>query len=348
MKKKALIVGITGQDGSHLADFLIKKGYIVYGLKRRSSTFNTKNIDHIFDKKKFEKVFKVFYGDLTDSTSILNVIQKSNPDEIYNLGAQSHVMTSFETPEYTANTDAIGCLRILEAIRNLKKEKKTKFYQASTSEIFGNTEIPQNENTTFRPTSPYAISKLYAYWTTVNYREAYGVFAVNGILFNHEGERRGETFVTRKITRGIAELIHKKKDFLTLGNLDAKRDWGNAKDYVESMWLMMQQKKPSDFVVATGKSHSVREFVEEAFKCVNIDIIWRGQGRKEVGINKLTKKILVKIDPIYKRPTDINELRGDSTKAKETLNWSPKTSFKQLVRNMVDYDLKEIKKYKDL
>ena len=348
MKKKALIVGITGQDGSHLADFLIKKGYIVYGLKRRSSTFNTKRIDHIFDKKKFEKVFKVFYGDLTDSTSILNVIQKSNPDEIYNLGAQSHVMTSFETPEYTANTDAIGCLRILEAIRNLKKEKKIKFYQASTSEIFGNTEIPQDENTTFRPTSPYAISKLYAYWTTVNYREAYGVFAVNGILFNHEGERRGETFVTRKITRGIAELIYKKKDFLTLGNLDAKRDWGYAKDYVESMWLMMQQKKPSDFVVATGKSHSVREFVEEAFKCVNIDIIWRGQGKKEVGINKLTRKILVKIDPVYKRPTDINELRGDSTKAKETLNWSPKTSFKQLVRNMVDYDIKEIKKYKDL
>ena len=292
MKKKALIVGITGQDGSHLADFLIKKGYIVYGLKRRSSTFNTKRIDHIFDKKKFEKVFKVFYGDLTDSTSILNVIQKSNPDEIYNLGAQSHVMTSFETPEYTANTDAIGCLRILEAIRNLKKEKKIKFYQASTSEIFGNTEIPQDENTTFRPTSPYAISKLYAYWTTVNYREAYGVFAVNGILFNHEGERRGETFVTRKITRGIAELIYKKKDFLTLGNLDAKRDWGYAKDYVESMWLMMQQKKPSDFVVATGKSHSVREFVEEAFKCVNIDIIWRGQGKKEVGINKLTRKMI--------------------------------------------------------
>ncbi len=276
------------------------------------------------------------------------MIQKSNPDEIYNLGAQSHVMTSFETPEYTANTDAIGCLRILEAIRNLKKEKKIKFYQASTSEIFGNTEIPQDENTTFRPTSPYAISKLYAYWTTVNYREAYGVFAVNGILFNHEGERRGETFVTRKITRGIAELIYKKKDFLTLGNLDAKRDWGYAKDYVESMWLMMQQKKPSDFVVATGKSHSVREFVEEAFKCVNIDIIWRGQGKKEVGINKLTRKILVKIDPVYKRPTDINELRGDSTKAKETLNWSPKTSFKQLVRNMVDFDIKEIKKYKDL
>lgn len=347
-KKKALIIGITGQDGSHLADFLIKKGYIVYGLKRRSSTFNTKRIDHIFDKKKFEKVFKVFYGDLTDSTSILNVIQKSNPDEIYNLGAQSHVMTSFETPEYTANTDAVGCLRVLEAIRNLKKEKKIKFYQASTSEIFGNTEIPQNENTTFRPTSPYAISKLYAYWTTVNYREAYGIFAVNGILFNHEGERRGETFVTRKITRGIAELIHKKREFLTLGNLDAKRDWGYAQDYVESMWLMMQQKKPSDFVVATGKSHSVREFVEEAFKCVNIDIIWRGKGKKEVGINKLTKKMLVKIDPIYKRPTDIKELRGDSRKAKKFLNWSPKTSFRQLVKKMVDYDLKEIRKYKDL
>ena len=347
-KKKALIIGITGQDGSHLADFLIKKGYIVYGLKRRSSTFNTKRIDHIFDKKKFEKIFKVFYGDLTDSTSILNVIQKSNPDEIYNLGAQSHVMTSFETPEYTANTDAVGCLRVLESIRNLKKEKKIKFYQASTSEIFGNTEIPQNEDTTFRPTSPYAISKLYAYWTTVNYREAYGIFAVNGILFNHEGERRGETFVTRKITRGIAELIHKKKEFLTLGNLDAKRDWGYAQDYVESMWLMMQQKKPSDFVVATGKSHSVREFVEEAFKCVNIKIIWRGKGKKEVGINKLTNEILVKIDPIYKRPTDIKELRGDSRKAKKILNWSPKTSFRQLVKKMVDYDLKEIRKYKNL
>ena len=276
------------------------------------------------------------------------MIQKSNPDEIYNLGAQSHVMTSFETPEYTANTDAVGCLRVLESIRNLKKEKKIKFYQASTSEIFGNTEIPQNEDTTFRPTSPYAISKLYAYWTTVNYREAYGIFAVNGILFNHEGERRGETFVTRKITRGIAELIHKKKEFLTLGNLDAKRDWGYAQDYVESMWLMMQQKKPSDFVVATGKSHSVREFVEEAFKCVNIKIIWRGKGKKEVGINKLTNEILVKIDPIYKRPTDIKELRGDSRKAKKILNWSPKTSFRQLVKKMVDYDLKEIRKYKNL
>jgi GDPmannose 4,6-dehydratase len=341
MKKTALITGVTGQDGSLLTDFLLKKNYKIIGIKRRSSSFNTKRIDHIYDNPNFSKSFIVVYGDLTDSSNVTRIIQKYKPDEIYNLGAQSHVLTSFEIPEYTSNVDALGALRILESIRLLGLEKKTKFYQASTSEIFGNTEIPQNEKTSFRPTSPYAISKLYAYWTTVNYREAYNLFAVNGILFNHEGPRRGETFVTRKITRGIAEIVKENTGCLLLGNLNAKRDWGSAKDYVESMWLMLQAKKPSDFVISTGKSYSVRDFVDEAFKYVGISIEWRGKGLKEVGLNSKTKKVLVKIDSVYFRPSDIKELRGDSTKAKKILKWRPKTTFKELVKEMMDNDLND-------
>jgi GDPmannose 4,6-dehydratase len=316
IKKKALITGITGQDGSLLTDFLLKKNYKVIGLKRRSSSFNTQRIDHIYDNQKFTKVFTPVYGDLTDSSNITRIIQKYKPDEIYNLAAQSHVLTSFEIPEYTSNVDALGTLRILESIRMLKLQNKVKFYQASTSEIFGNTEIPQKETTVFRPTSPYAVSKLYAYWITVNYREAYNIFAVNGILFNHEGPRRGETFVTRKITQAVARIFYEKKGKVKLGNLDSKRDWGSAKDYVESMWLMLQAKKPSDYVIATGKSYTVRQFVEEAFKHINILIKWKGKGLKEVGFDSKTKKILVEVDPMYFRPTDIHELRGDFSKVK--------------------------------
>ena len=342
-KKTALITGVTGQDGSHLTDFLIKKGYKIIGVKRRSSSFNTKRIDHIYNDIKQSKNFIPYYGDLTDSSNILRIVQSTKPDEIYNLGAQSHVHTSFEIPEYSANADALGTLRILEAIRILKLQKKTKFYQASTSEIFGNTGIPQNENTPFRPRSPYAVSKLFAYWTTVNYREAYGIFAVNGILFNHEGPRRGETFVSRKITRAVSEIAKNRREFFTLGNLNAKRDWGHAKDYVESMWLMLRAKKPSDYVIATGKSFSVKQFVEEAFKYINIKISWRGKGLKEVGYNKQNGKVLIKVDPVYFRPTEINELRGDSFKARKELKWKPKTNFKELVKEMMISDLKEIK-----
>jgi len=342
-KKTALITGVTGQDGSYLTDYLLKKGYKIIGVKRRSSSFNTKRIDHIYNDIKQSKNFIPFYGDLTDSSNILRIIQSTKPDEIYNLGAQSHVHTSFEIPEYSANADALGTLRILEAIRVLKLQKKTKFYQASTSEIFGNTEIPQNEKTPFRPRSPYAISKLYAYWTTVNYREAYGIFAVNGILFNHEGPRRGETFVSRKITRAVAEIFRNKRSFFTLGNLNAKRDWGSSQDYVESMWLMLKAKKPSDYVIATGKSYSVKNFVEEAFKFINVKIIWRGKGLKEVGIDKRSGKVRIKIDPVYFRPTDVDELRGDSTKARRELKWKPKTSFKKLVSEMMKSDLEEIR-----
>ena len=341
-KKTALITGVTGQDGSHLTDFLIKKGYKIIGVKRRSSSFNTKRIDHIYNDIKQSKNFIPYYGDLTDSSNILRIVQSTKPDEIYNLGAQSHVHTSFEIPEYSANADALGTLRILEAIRILKLQKKTKFYQASTSEIFGNTGIPQNENTPFRPRSPYAISKLYAYWTTINYREAYGIFAVNGILFNHEGPRRGETFVSRKITRAVSEIAKNRREFFTLGNLNAKRDWGSAKDYVESMWLMLRAKKPSDYVIATGKSFSVKQFVEEAFKYINIKISWKGKGLKEVGYNKQSGKVLIKVDPVYFRPTEINELRGDSSKARKELKWKPKTNFKELVKEMMISDLEEI------
>ena len=341
-RKTALITGVTGQDGSYLTDFLLKKGYKIIGVKRRSSSFNTKRIDHIYNDIKQSKNFIPYYGDLTDSSNILRIIQSTKPDEIYNLGAQSHVHTSFEIPEYSANADALGTLRILEAIRVLKLQKKTKFYQASTSEIFGNTEIPQNEKTPFRPRSPYAISKLYAYWTTVNYREAYNIFAVNGILFNHEGPRRGETFVSRKITRAVVEISKKKRNFFTLGNLNAKRDWGSAKDYVESMWLMLKAKKPSDYVISTGKSYSVKNFVEEAFKHINVKIIWRGTGLNEVGLDKKTGKIRIKVDPVYFRPTDVDELRGDSSKARRELNWKPKTSFTKLVKEMMESDLKEV------
>ncbi len=344
MKKTALITGITGQDGSLLADFLLKKKYKVIGIKRRSSSFNTKRIDHLYKDNvmKPKNNFQLVYGDLTDSSNILRLIESTKPDEIYNLGAQSHVHTSFQIPEFTANVDAFGALRILEAIRVLKLQKKTKYYQASTSEIFGNTHIPQNEKTPFKPTSPYAVSKLYAYWTTVNYRNAYGIFAVNGILFNHEGPRRGETFVSRKITRAVAEIYKNKRKFITLGNLNAKRDWGSAKDYVESMWLMLKAKKPSDYVISTGKSYSVKNFVEEAFKYINIKIIWKGKGLKEVGIEKKTGKVLIKVDPVYFRPTDVNELRGDSSKARKELKWKPKTSFKRLVSEMMEADLNDV------
>ena len=339
IKKTALITGVTGQDGSLLADYLLKKNYKIIGLKRRSSSFNTERINHLYKKGILNVKFFPYYGDLTDSSSLLRVIQSTKPDEIYNLGAQSHVHTSFETPEYTANSDAIGTLRILEAIRILKLTSKTKFYQASTSEIFGNTEIPQNEKTPFRPRSPYAISKLYSYWQTINYREAYKIFAVNGILFNHEGPRRGETFVSRKISRFVASYQKNNKQILYLGNLNAKRDWGSAKDYVETMWLMLQKKKPSDYVIATGISRTVRNFVEEAFKIINIKIIWLGKGLKEIGINSKNKKIIVKVDPGYFRPTDIDELRGDSKKARRELKWKPKTNFKSLVEEMVIKDI---------
>ncbi len=344
MKKIALITGITGQDGSLLADFLLKKNYKVVGIKRRSSSFNTKRIDHLYKENvmKPKNNFQLVYGDLTDSSNILRLIESTKPDEIYNLGAQSHVHTSFQIPEFTANVDAFGALRILEAIRVLRLQKKTKYYQASTSEIFGNTQIPQNEKTPFKPASPYAVSKLYAYWTTVNYRNAYGIFAVNGILFNHEGPRRGETFVSRKITRAVVEIYKNKRNYFSLGNLNAKRDWGSAKDYVESMWLMLKAKKPSDYVISTGKSHSVKNFVEKAFKYVDIDIGWRGKGLKEVGFDKKTGKVHIKVDPVYFRQTDVNELRGDSTKARRELKWKPKTSFNKLVSEMMEADLNEI------
>ena len=342
--KKALITGVTGQDGSYLSEILLKKNYKVLGIKRRTSSFNTKRIDHLYKENvmKPKNNFQLVYGDLTDSSNILRLIESTKPDEIYNLGAQSHVHTSFQIPEFTANVDAFGALRILEAIRVLRLQKKTKYYQASTSEIFGNTQIPQNEKTPFKPASPYAVSKLYAYWTTVNYRNAYGIFAVNGILFNHEGPRRGETFVSRKITRAVVEIYKNKRNYFSLGNLNAKRDWGSAKDYVESMWLMLKAKKPSDYVISTGKSHSVKNFVEKAFKYVDIDIGWRGKGLKEVGFDKKTGKVHIKVDPVYFRPTDVNELRGDSTKARRELKWKPKTSFNKLVSEMMEADLNEI------
>ena len=343
-KKTALITGITGQDGSILADFLLKKNYKILGIKRRSSSFNTARIDHLYTKGILNVKYFPFYGDLTDSTNLTRIIQENQPDEIYNLGAQSHVKTSFETPEYTANVDALGTLRLLEAIRLLKMEKKIKFYQASTLEIFGNTKVPQNENTIFKPASPYAISKLFAYWTVVNYRNAYKMFAVNGILFNHEGARRGKTFVTRKITQAVADHYDGKNNILYLGNLNAKRDWGSAKDYVKTMWLMLQQNKPSDYVVATGVSKSVRDFVEEAYKCIDIKILWKGKGINEVGLNKKTKKILIKIDKYYFRPTEVNELRGDARKARKNLKWRPTISFKQLVKEMVEKDIESLGK----
>jgi len=342
-KKTALITGITGQDGSILADYLLKKNYKIIGIKRRSSSFNTERIDHLYKKGILNVRYFPYYGDLTDSTNLVRIIQETKPDEIYNLGAQSHVKTSFETPEYTANVDGLGTLRLLEAIRLLKMEKKIKFYQASTSEIFGNTKIPQNEKTPFNPASPYAISKLFSYWTVINYRNAYNIFAVNGILFNHEGERRGATFVTRKISRAVAEYYSGKEEILYLGNLNAKRDWGSAKDYVKTMWLMLQKKIPNDYVVATGISKSVKDFVQEAYKYINVEIIWKGKGINEVGLDNKTKKILIKIDPYYFRPTEVNELRGDARKARRELKWKPETSFKKLVHEMVQKDIENFK-----
>lgn len=344
--KKALITGITGQDGSYLAEFLISKGYEVHGIKRRSSSFNTGRIDHIFTDKheKSKQKLILHYGDMTDSTNLIRIIQEVQPDEIYNLAAQSHVAVSFETPEYTGQADALGTLRLLEAIRMLNLQNKTKFYQASTSELFGNSdEIPQSESTPFKPRSPYATAKLYSYWITVDYREAYGIFACNGILFNHESERRGETFVTRKITRAVARIKHGLQKALYIGNLDAKRDWGHAKDYVEAMWLMLQQEKPDDYVVATGETHSVREFITLAFSCIGIEIEWIGSGINEKGIDKKTGKELVFIDPKYFRPAEVNLLIGDATKARKKLGWEPKVRFTELVKLMIEGDLAEIK-----
>ena len=344
MKKKALIFGITGQDGSLLARLLIKKGYIVHGIKRRSSSFNTKRVDDIYEKYSKKKLFFLHYGDLTDSLNVFNYVKNIKPDEIYNLGAQSHVKVSFETPEYTQNADAAGVLRILESIRLNKLEKRTKFYQASTSEMFGSTKPPQNENSPFSPVSPYGTAKLFGYWITRNYREAYKIFACNGILFNHEGIYRGETFVSKKITMAVAKIFNGSKEILYLGNLDAKRDWGDARDYVESMWKILQYKKPDDFVIATGKSFSVRDFTEEAFKCVNIYIKWKRKGLKEIGLDKKTGKVLVRIDKKYFRPNEVNHLRGDFSKAKKLLKWKPKISFKQMIKEMVSYDLEELEK----
>ena len=341
MTKTALITGITGQDGAYLAEFLLNKGYIVHGIKRRSSSFNTERIDHLYKDPHERNVnFFMHYGDLTDSTNLIRIVQETQPDEIYNLAAQSHVQVSFETPEYTANSDAIGTLRLLEAIRILGLEKKTKFYQASTSELYGLVqEMPQKETTPFYPRSPYAAAKLYGYWVTVNYREAYGMFACNGILFNHESPIRGETFVTRKITMAVAKIKNGLQEKLYLGNLDAKRDWGFAGDYVEAMWLMLQQDEPDDFVIATGETHSVREFVELAFGEVGIEIKWQGECVDEVGVDAATGDVLIEIDPRYYRPTEVELLLGDPSKAKEKLGWEAKVVLRELVKMMVEGDL---------
>lgn len=339
--KKALITGITGQDGSYLAELLLEKGYIVHGLIRRSSTFNTERIDHLYRDPHLRGV-KLFlhYGDLTDSSNLSRLLEKIKPDEIYHLGAQSHVKVSFDMPEYTGDTTGLGTLRLLDAIR--ETEIKTKFYQASSSEMFGKVvEIPQKETTPFYPRSPYGCAKVYAYWITKNYRESYDLFACNGILFNHESPRRGETFVTRKITRGLARIKLGIDKCLYLGNLEAKRDWGYAKEYVEAMWLMLQQEKPDDYVIATGETHTVRECVEESCKTLGIDLKWRGKGINEVGIDKKTGDEIVRIDPNYFRPAEVELLIGDASKAKKELKWAPKTKFKDLVRIMVEADLQE-------
>ncbi len=351
MCKVALITGITGQDGSYLAEFLLEKGYEVHGIIRRSSSFNTERIEHLYIEElirdmHIKRKVHLHYGDMTDSTNLIRLIREIQPDEIYNLAAMSHVKFSFEVPEYTANVDGLGTLRLLEAIRFLGYENKTKFYQASTSELFGKVqEVPQNENTPFYPRSPYAAAKLYAYWITKNYREAYNMFAVNGILFNHESERRGETFVTRKITLAAARIKKGTQEKLYLGNLDAKRDWGYAKDYVECMWLMLQHPTPEDFVIATGETHSVREFTTLAFREVGIDLEWQGEGINEKGIDKKTGKVLVEVDPKYFRPTEVDFLLGDPTKAMTLLGWNPrKTSFEELVKIMVASDIKYVER----
>lgn len=343
--KVALITGITGQDGALLAEFLLEKGYIVHGVKRRASLINTDRVDHLYrDPHEANLRFFMSYGDLTDATNLIRVVQEVQPDEIYNLAAQSHVQVSFETPEYTANADALGTLRLLEAIRILNLSGKTRFYQASTSELYGRVQaIPQNETTPFYPRSPYGVAKLYAYWITVNYREAYGMHASNGILFNHEGPTRAETFVTRKITRAVAAIHLGLQDKLYLGNLDAQRDWGHARDFVEGMWLIMQQDKADDYVLATGETHTVREFVERAFAEVGTEVVWQGHGVAEHGIDRKTGKILVEVDPAYFRPTEVDILLGDSTKARQKLGWSHKITFEQLVAEMVASDLAVMK-----
>jgi GDPmannose 4,6-dehydratase len=343
-KQRALIIGVTGQDGSYLAELLLSKGYEVHGLKRRSSSFNTARIDHLYQDPHDEDVrFILHYGDLTDATNLCRVIQKVKPHEIYNLGAQSHVQVSFETPEYTANADALGTLRLLEAIRILGMEKDCRFYQASTSELFGKTApTAQNELTPFVPQSPYATAKLFSYWTTVNYRDAYGMHASNGILFNHESPVRGETFVTRKITRGVAAIEHGLQKRLMLGNLDAKRDWGHARDYVEGMWRIVQQDIPDDYVLATGETHTVREFVEKAFSVVDCPIEWAGSGVEEIGIDTRSGNTIIEIDPRYFRPNEVDFLLGDSTKAREKLGWSHNCSFDDLVAEMVSSDMRTI------
>ncbi len=353
MSKVALITGITGQDGSYLAEFLIEKGYDVHGIIRRSSSFNTKRIEHLYldewvrDMHQ-KRLVNLHYGDMTDSSSLIRIIQSIQPDEIYNLAAQSHVKVSFDVPEYTAETDAVGTLRLLEAVRILGLEKKTRIYQASTSELFGLVqEVPQKETTPFYPRSPYGVAKLYGFWITKNYRESYGMYAVNGILFNHESERRGETFVTRKITIAVARIAQGLQEKLYLGNLDAKRDWGYAKDYVECMWLMLQHEKPEDFVIATGEMHSVREFCTHAFAQVGIEMEWKGEGIDEKGYDKKTGKLLVEVDPKYFRPAEVEQLLGDPTKAKTLLGWNPrKTSFENLVKKMVKHDMAFVKKMK--
>ena len=344
--KKALITGITGQDGAYLAEFLLEKGYEVHGIKRRSSLFNTNRIDHLYqDPHDKNPRFVLHHGDLTDSSSLIRIVQEVQPDEIYNLAAQSHVAVSFEEPEYTANSDALGALRILEAIRILGLEKKTKYYQASTSELFGNAqETPQNEKTPFHPRSPYAVAKLYAYWITINYREAYGIYACNGILFNHESPIRGETFVTRKITRALARIKLGLQDNLFLGNMDAKRDWGHAKDYVEMQWLMLQQDEPEDFTISTGEQYSVRDFVNVAAKELGIELKWDGFGVNETGTDVETGKIIIRVDSRYFRPTEVETLLGDSAKARKQLGWTPKISFEELVKEMIIYDLNEAKR----
>ncbi len=336
----ALITGVTGQDGAYLAELLLAKGYVVHGVKRRSSSFNTGRVDHLYaDPHEKSVKFFLHYGDLTDATNLIRLVQEVRPTEIYNLAAQSHVQVSFETPEYTANADALGTLRLLEAIRILKLEDEVRFYQASTSELYGNSPAPQNEKTPFMPRSPYAVAKLYGYWITVNYRQAYGMHASNGILFNHEGPTRGETFVTRKITRAVAAIELGLQKKLFLGNLDAMRDWGHARDFVAGMWLILQQKKPDDYVLATGESHTVREFVEKSFAHVGRKIAWQGKGVKEKGIDAKTGETLVQIDPRYFRPTEVDHLQGDARKARKVLGWKPKMSFKDLVDDMMTSDL---------
>ena len=344
--KRALVTGITGQDGAYLAEFLLNKGYEVHGIKRRASSFNTARVDHLYrDRHETDVRFFIHYGDLTDSTNLIRIIQEVQPDEIYNLAAQSHVKVSFETPEYTANTDGLGTLRILEAIRILKLEEKCRFYQASTSELYGKVqEIPQKESTPFYPRSPYAVAKLYAYWITVNYREAYGIYACNGILFNHESPIRGETFVSRKVTRALARIKTGLQDTLYIGNLEARRDWGHARDYVEMQWLMLQQDVPEDYVIATGEHYSVREFIEAAAHQLDINIRWEGAGVDEKAVNVDTGQIIIAVDPSYFRPTEVQDLLGDAAKARQKLGWKPRTTFQELVADMVEADLNEARK----